>query len=66
MNKTMKVSDEVFEDLRRLQQPRETYSDVVKRLVNLHGVISAARPMLEGAVHYWEEPVKSATDKPAS
>ena len=60
MNRSIKVSDVVYESLQQLQFPRETFSEVVERLVKLRNLISTARPMIEGAVRYWEEPIRAA------
>ncbi len=49
MNRSIKVSDEVYQDLARLQRPRETYSEVVNRLINLYDLIGKASPLLHGA-----------------
>ncbi len=53
MNKSIKVSDQVYGDLLNLQQPRETYSDVVARLIKLYYVLLGAAPMIGGAAEYW-------------
>lgn len=35
MSQTIRVTDDVFRRLQRLQGPRETYSDVVERLLSV-------------------------------
>ncbi len=43
MHHSIKVRDEVYDDLRRLQRPRETYNEVISRLLMI------AKPLLEAA-----------------
>ena len=54
MGKTIRVNDEVFAELQELQAPRETYSEVIERL------LSTVRPLREvsailGPSHYLKE-----------
>ena len=54
MSKSIKVSDKVYEELRELQAPRETYTEVIDRL------LSTIRPLREaskflGPSHYLKE-----------
>ncbi len=53
MNRSIKVSNEVYGELLQLQRPRETFSEIVGRLLVLHKAIVAAAPMIGGAVGYW-------------
>ncbi len=48
-NRSIKVSDEVYDGLVNLQRPRETYSEVVGRLLNLYVLVSKAAPLIGGA-----------------
>lgn len=57
MNKSIKVSDVVYGELLKLQQPRETFSDVVARLIKLYYVLQGAAPMIGGAEAYWRSQV---------
>jgi predicted CopG family antitoxin len=51
MSHTIKISDEVYGDLQKLQRPRESYSAVIQRLLRM------VQPLLEvvqslGPSHY--------------
>lgn len=48
MSKSIKISDKVYEDLRDLQTARETYSDVIERLVAIVEPIRTTAKILEG------------------
>ncbi len=52
MNRSIKVSDEVYNDLLQLQRPRETFSEVVGRLLSLYSLITKAEPIIKGAEAY--------------
>lgn len=54
MSKTIKVSDEVFSDLQELQGPRETYSHVIERLVQIVKELRGVSTIL-GPSHYLKE-----------
>ncbi|NVM22272.1 MAG: hypothetical protein HWN68_10895 [Desulfobacterales bacterium] len=43
MSTTIRVSDEVLADLHKMQQPRESYNDLLVRLIHM------AQPVLEAA-----------------
>ncbi len=45
MNRSIKVSDGVYRDLLKLQRPRETFSEVVGRLLNVYDLMGKARPL---------------------
>ena len=56
MNRSIKVSDDVYAGLGKLQRPRETYSDVVTRLLGLYTLLAKADPMIHSAddLQRWE------------
>jgi len=54
MGKTIRVTDNVYRELQEIQAPRETYSEVIERL------LSTIRPLREmstilGPSHYLKE-----------
>ena len=55
MNRSIKVSQEVYLDLQRLQRPRETFSQVIERLLSLYDLMGKAEPLVGGAGAYWRE-----------
>lgn len=48
MSKSIKVSDEVYHELLRLQRTRETFSDIVARLLRVNELMWKAIPLIEG------------------
>ena len=49
MNRSIKVSNEVYQGLLGLQRPRETLSGVVGRLLQCHDLLIKAEPILHEA-----------------
>ena len=54
MGKTIRVSDQVIERLQRIQQPRETYSEVIERTLSAYDTIQGIRDGLPAA-HFLQE-----------
>lgn len=55
MTHTIRVDDQVYDGLRAIQAPRESYSDVICRLLDLRRMITGLEPILRGshAYHAW-------------
>lgn len=63
MSKSIKVSDEVYNDLLKMQQPRETLSEIIKRLIRVYATLFSIKETL-GPSHYLNErPVVDARAK---
>lgn len=52
MPKSIKVSDKVYQALRKLQRPRETFSVEIARLLEIYDNMSVLRSILEGTREY--------------
>ena len=52
MSKTIKLEDKVYDQLTELMRPKETYSQVVERILTLFGKMGELRDVLEGAVAF--------------
>ena len=52
MSKTIKLEDSVYNQLTELMRPKETYSQVVERILTLFGKMGELRDVLEGAVAF--------------
>ena len=52
MSKTIKLEDKVYNDLTDLMAPKETYSQVVERILFLFDKMGELRNILEGAVAF--------------
>jgi len=54
MSKSIKVSDQVFKELQKLQEPRQTYSDVIAILIQVVTELRGVSAIL-GPSHYLKE-----------
>ena len=54
MSQTIKVSPEVYQGLRDMQAPRESYSDVIVRLIDVWRALNNIKPILAGMRSYHE------------
>jgi predicted CopG family antitoxin len=52
MSKTIKLDDPIYGKLTALMQPKETYSQVVERILTLFDKMGELRDVLEGAVAF--------------
>jgi len=48
MSKSIKVSEEVYQLLLEMQRPRETFSDLVKRLLTAATLLTRIEPIIRG------------------
>ncbi len=48
MPKQIRVSDEVYQELLRMQRPRETFSQIIARLLRLSELLIKALPLIKG------------------
>lgn len=57
---SIKVDDQVYQSLQLLQKPRESYNDVVTRLIGLYLCLEELEPVIHGSVNYlaWRRSVK--------
>ncbi|MBU2060070.1 MAG: hypothetical protein KKB38_20360 [Gammaproteobacteria bacterium] len=55
MSKTLKVSDEIYQELEGLLQPRETFSQVIERILRTYRTIVGVAEALPGS-HYLKSP----------
>lgn len=56
MSKSIKITDETYEELRALQGPRETYSQVILRLLAIIKPLQEAKDILGPGYHLSERP----------
>lgn len=61
MGKQIRVSDDVYERLQKLQGPRESYSEVIERAISIIEIIKDVPPML-GPRHYLRERPKEVKE----
>ena len=54
MSHSIKINDLTYNDLREIQGPRETYNDVVSRLLDIYKMLRGVEPMLAGHKAYQE------------
>ncbi len=54
MKRSIKIDDNVYQELRALQGPRETYSEVIERLLAIVRPLRQAATIL-GPAHYLQE-----------
>ena len=54
MSRSIKVSDQVFKELQELQEPRDTYSEVIARLIKITKELRGVSAIL-GPSHYHKE-----------
>ena len=52
MSKTIKLDDVVYDKLTGLMRPKETYSQVVERVLMMFDKLGDLRNVLEGAIEY--------------
>lgn len=55
MSRTIKLEDSVYNTLTGLMGPKETYSQVVERILTLFDKMGELRNVLEGAARYRQE-----------
>ncbi len=48
MAKQIRVDDEVYNELLKLQRPREPLGGIVRRLLSVYALIMAAEPIIRG------------------
>ncbi len=54
MSKSIKVSEEVYQELLLIQRPRETFSEVIGRLLRVTELLMKAEPIIRGQHEYLE------------
>lgn len=54
MSHSIKINDKAYNDLREMQAPRETYNDVVSRLLDMWRMLQGIEPILSGHKAYQE------------
>ena len=54
MSHTIKLQDKEFKDLQELQGPRETYNDVINRLLAMWRALRGIEPIIRGNKAYQE------------
>lgn len=47
MSRSIKISELTYNDLQTLQRPRETFNDVVRRLLTAYLILAKAVPLLD-------------------
>ena len=52
MSKTIKLDDTVYNKLTGLMRPKETYSQVVERILLMFDKLGELKNVLEGAIEY--------------
>ena len=59
---SIKVDDQVYVKLQLMQKPRESYNDVVTRLIGLYLCLNDLEPVIRGSVNYleWQKGVQDA------
>ena len=66
MSRVIKVDDDVYLGLREIQAPRETYSEVVARLLDIWRVLHGLEPILKGSIAYHEFKARQAAEAAAA
>lgn len=54
MAKQIRVSDDVYQMLLEIQRPRETFSELIARLLKMYQLLIAAEPIISGQHSYLE------------
>ncbi len=54
MSRSIKISEESYQTIREMQGPRETYKDVVERLLDMWRMLRGLEPLLSGHKAYQE------------
>ncbi len=60
MSKVIKLGDDVYNGLREMQAPRESYSEVVARLLDIWRALHGLEPILRGSIAYHEFKARQA------
>ena len=57
MKKSIKITDEVYQSLLSMQRPRETFSAILQRLIQLETLLRKAEPIIRGHQAYerWQK-----------
>lgn len=66
MSKSIKVSDEVYRELLLIQRPRETFSEIIGRLLKVSDLFAKAEPILRGQHDFLEEQRRRADAEKAA
>lgn len=61
MSKTIRVEDQVYNDLEELRDKRETFSEVIARTVNAYITIQGIRDGLPASHYLQKRPREEAT-----
>ena len=54
MSHSIKINDQNYQDLQKIQGPRETYNDAVSRLLDMWRMLQGIEPILRGHKAYQE------------
>lgn len=52
MSKTVRIKDETYDELERMLRTRETFDDIIKRLLGIYRWAETATDVLEGTVQF--------------
>lgn len=55
VNHQIRVSEEVYLELLNLQRPRETFSELIRRLLLMTELLYKIEPLIRGQVNYLEQ-----------
>lgn len=64
MNHSIKVSEETYQELLKLQRPRETFSEIVERLLVVQSKLRELANIIEGQAAYAEWKLKQIRETP--
>ena len=66
MSKSIKVSETVYGHLLRLQRPRETFSEIISRLIKATMLLSEAEPLIRKLPELFEDRERKANEAKAA
>ncbi len=57
MSKSIKISEQVYQELLLMQLPRESFSSVIERLLTLRHLLDKVAPLIRGSAEFrkWQE-----------
>jgi len=66
MSKTVRVEPEVYDELERIREKRETFSQVISRLVDIRRMVLGIEPILRGQKAFNEFKAQRDQEKAAA
>ena len=66
MSKSIKVKEEVYNMLLEIQRPRETFTQLIARLLLMNELLTKIEPIIRGQHQFYEEKVRKANEAKAA